>query len=82
MDFLGAEFKKYATKHHGIDQKALVNHAKDAFNMTRSVIEERPQPFREIDVFSRLIMNRIVFLGAPVRSEVSDVIVAQLLFLN
>lgn len=50
--------------------------------MTRTVIEERPQPFREIDVFSRLIMDRIIFLGTSINSEVGNVITAQLLFLE
>ena len=50
--------------------------------MTRSVIEERPQNFREIDVFSRLIMDRIIFLGTGVDDHIANIIVAQLLFLE
>ena len=50
--------------------------------MTRSVIEERPQNFREIDVFSRLIMDRIIFLGQAVDDHIANVINAQLLFLE
>ena len=51
-------------------------------NMTRSVIEERPQNFREIDVFSRLMMDRIIFLGQAVDDNVANIINAQLLFLE
>ena len=50
--------------------------------MTRSVIEERPQNFREIDVFSRLMMDRIIFLGQAVDDHVANIINAQLLFLE
>ena len=50
--------------------------------MTRSVIEERPTRFAEIDVFSRLIMDRIVFLGTAVDDNIANIITAQLLFLE
>ncbi|MBS9525953.1 ATP-dependent Clp protease proteolytic subunit [Litoribacter ruber] len=50
--------------------------------MTRSVIEERPTNFREIDVFSRLIMDRIIFLGTQVDDHIANIITAQLLFLE
>ena len=50
-------------------------------NMTRTVIEERPTHFREIDVFSRLIMDRIIFLGMPIDDQIANIIIAQLLFL-
>ncbi len=50
-------------------------------NMTRAIIEERPTNFREIDVFSRLMADRIIFLGTPVESNIANIIVAQLLFL-
>lgn len=51
-------------------------------NMTRSVIEERPTRFAEIDVFSRLIMDRIIFLGMQVEENIANIITAQLLFLE
>ena len=50
--------------------------------MTRAVIEERPTNFREIDVFSRLIMDRIIFLGMQVEENIANIITAQLLFLE
>ena len=51
-------------------------------NMTRAIIEERPTNFREIDVFSRLMADRIIFLGTPVESNIANIVVAQLLFLD
>ena len=51
-------------------------------SMTRTVIEERPMPFREVDVFSRLMMDRIIFLGLPIDDFIANIIQAQLLFLE
>ena len=88
------EFRKYATKHHGINSlgvdKFISQVEGAAFqsgignpeNMTRTVIEERPTNFREIDVFSRLIMDRIIFLGSGVDDFIANIITAQLLFLE
>ncbi|MCS7004437.1 MAG: ATP-dependent Clp protease proteolytic subunit [Cytophagales bacterium] len=50
--------------------------------MTRTVIEERDRRFAEIDVFSRLIADRIIFLGTPVDDYVSNIVIAQMLFLQ
>ena len=50
--------------------------------MTRTVIEERPMNFREIDVFSRLMADRIIFLGTQVDDYFANIIQAQLLFLE
>ncbi len=59
-----------------------VNNLHPVENMTRSVIEERPMNFREVDVFSRLMADRIVFLGTAVDDNIANVIIAQLLFLE
>lgn len=75
------DFLKYA-KDQGINTTYLEDYMKHLNGMTRTVIEERPQNFREIDVFSRLIMDRIIFLGTQIDSEVGNVITAQLLFLE
>lgn len=79
------DFKQYATKHHKLSDDLVEQYTSmvpgvDA--MTYSVIEERPQPFREINVFSRLIMNRIIFLGQTVTADIANVITAQLLYLE
>ena len=76
------EFKKYATRHMGINSLALEGYMGEVENMTRTVIEERPMPFREVDVFSRLIMDRIIFLGMGIDDLVANVVTAQLLFLE
>jgi len=76
------EFKSFATKGRGIQSMYVDSYMHQVENMTRAVIEERPTHFREIDVFSRLIMDRIIFLGTPVHHEIANIIIAQLLFLE
>ena len=79
----GNEFRKYAVHHlgmSGLTVDGYVNHTVE--NMTRSVIEERPMNFREVDVFSRLMADRIIFMGTGVDDNIANIIVAQLLFLE
>lgn len=76
------EFRKYAIHNQGVSGTSIDAYAKHIENMTRSVIEERPTRFAEIDVFSRLIMDRIIFLGMQVDDNIANVITAQLLFLE
>ncbi|HEX8545696.1 MAG TPA: ATP-dependent Clp protease proteolytic subunit [Cytophagaceae bacterium] len=84
------EFRKFAIKGQGIGGNIVdqyFSHIDNMSghiveNMTRSVIEERPTNFREIDVFSRLMMDRIIFLGMAIDDHVSNIITAQLLFLE
>lgn len=84
------EFRKYAIKGQGLGSVIVdkyINNIESMSghyiqNMTRSVIEERPTNFREIDVFSRLMMDRIIFLGMAIDDHVSNIITAQLLFLE
>ena len=79
----GNEFRKYAVHHlgmNGLKVDGYVNHTVE--NMTRSVIEERPMNFREVDVFSRLMADRIIFMGTGVDDNIANIIVAQLLFLE
>lgn len=74
------EFKKYATKHHGINSMHL-----DTFiesSMTPYIIEERSLNVAQMDVFSRLMMDRIIFLGTGIDDHVANIITAQLLFLE
>jgi ATP-dependent Clp protease protease subunit len=81
-EFSKEEFRKYAVHSQGVNGLAFDQYTTHIENMTRSVIEERPQNFREIDVFSRLIMDRIIFLGTQVDDHVANIITAQLLFLE
>lgn len=76
------EFRKYAIYNQGVSGTAFDQYSNHIENMTRSVIEERPTNFREIDVFSRLIMDRIIFLGTGVDDHIANIITAQLLFLE
>lgn len=76
------EFRKYAVKHKGINGLAFDQYTGQISNMTRSVIEEREMPFREVDVFSRLMLERIIFIGTSIDEIVANVIQAQLLFLD
>ena len=76
------EFRKYAVKGQGINGLTFDSYVHRVENMTRAVIEERPTNFREIDVFSRLIMDLIIFLGMQVEEGIANIITAQLLFLQ
>ncbi|QHT70039.1 ATP-dependent Clp protease proteolytic subunit [Rhodocytophaga rosea] len=76
------EFRKYAVKGQNINGSNVDQYIQRVENMTRSVIEERPTNFREIDVFSRLMMDRIIFLGMGVDDNIANIITAQLLFLE
>lgn len=83
------EFKKYAVKHLGMSSMHLENYMEKSTagvpniqGFTPNVIEERQMNIVGLDVFSRLMMDRIIFMGVPVNSYVSNVIQAQMLFLE
>ena len=79
----GKEFEKYAVKHKGISSNMLDGYVKhNVTNLTPNIIEERPMNVAVMDVYSRLMMDRIIFLGHPVNDEVANIITAQLLFLE
>ncbi len=79
----GNEFEKYAVKHRGISSNTLHGYVKhNVTNLTPNIIEERPMNVAVMDVYSRLMMDRIIFLGYPVNDEVANIITAQLLFLE
>jgi len=75
----GKEFRKYATKHHGISSLHL---QQIESSITPYIIEERQLNVAQMDVFSRLMMDRIIFLGTAIDDYVANVIQAQLLFLE
>jgi len=87
MDY-GKEFKKYATKHLGINSLyvdeyvKLTAEAKGVYNLTPNIIEERQMNAVAMDIFSRLMMDRIIFLGVPIYDDVANIIMGQLLFLE
>jgi ATP-dependent Clp protease protease subunit len=76
----GKEFRKYATKHVGINSIALDQYIESS--MTPYIIEERSLNVAQMDVFSRLMMDRIIFLGTGIDDHVANIIQAQLLFLE
>ena len=80
------EFKKYATKHMGMSSMHLEKYMETSVPIihafTPQVIEERQLNVVGMDVFSRLMMDRIIFMGVPVNDYVANVIQAQLLFLE
>lgn len=79
------EFRSYAIKHLGMSSSYLDNYMQNAIpqvtGFTPQVIEERQMNIVGMDVFSRLMMDRIIFMGVPVNDYVANVIQAQLLFL-
>jgi ATP-dependent Clp protease, protease subunit len=82
MNF-GNEFEKYAVKHKGISSNTLDAYIKhNVTNLTPNIIEERPMNIAVMDVYSRLMMDRIIFLGYPIMDEVANIVTAQLLFLE
>ncbi len=76
------DFRDYAVKHIGISGSVVDDYSRAVENMTQYVIEERPGNFRAIDVFTRLISDRIIFLGLPVDDQIANILTAQLLFLE
>src|SRR5436309_13572576 len=78
-----SEFEKYAVKHRGISSNTLHSYASHMVTAhTPNIIEERPMNVAVMDVYSRLMMDRIIFLGYPINDEVANIVTAQLLFLD
>ena len=83
MDY-GKEFKNYAIKHHGINSIYYdkITSSINPMGMTPNIIEERQLNAIAMDVFSRLMMDRIIFLGTGIDDQVANIVQAQLLFLE
>ena len=83
MDFV-KEFEKFATKDQGISStyyNKIISSMYPA-GLTPNIIEERQMNIAIFDVFSRLMMDRIIFLGTGISDQVANIIQAQLLFLE
>ena len=78
MDY-GKEFKKFATQKHGINS---MYYDQIVSSMTPYIIEERQLNVAQMDVFSRLMMDRIIFMGTGIDDHIANIIQAQLLFLE
>jgi ATP-dependent Clp protease protease subunit len=76
------EFEKFAVKGQGIGSATLHRYASalDAY-INPTITEERKMNVAQMDVFSRLMMDRIIFLGVPIDDDVANIVMAQLLFL-
>ena len=78
-----SEFEKYARNHCGISSLKLHDfQSVSASYVSPTIIEERQLNVATMDVFSRLMMDRIIFLGAPIYDDAANIIQAQLLFLE
>ena len=81
--FNESEFKKYATGHAGISSLTYDRYTSVwKSSLTPYIIEERQLNVAQMDVFSRLMMERVIFLGTGINDQVSNIIQAQLLFLE
>ena len=78
MDF-AKEFEKYATKQKGISSTYF---SQITSSLTPYIMEERQMNITQMDVFSRLMMDRIIFLGTGINVQIANVVQAQLLFLE
>ncbi len=79
------EFRKYAVKHQGINGLVYDQYTSvlgQRMSMTPYIIEERQLNVAQMDVFSRLMMDRIIFLGTGINDQVANIVQAQLLFLE
>ena len=77
------EFRKYAVKHRGISSQTFDTYTSIYNNyISPTIIEERQLNIATMDVFSRLMMDRIIFLGTPIDDYVANIVQAQLLFLE
>ena len=77
------DFKKFTNKHLGISSLRLENYT-SIYNsyISPTIIEERQLNVASMDVFSRLMMDRIIFLGLPIDDYAANIIQAQLLYLD
>ncbi len=82
----GEEFRRYATRHLGIESLRLDQYEarlrQGIYGLTPNIIEERQLNIAVMDVFSRLMMDRIIFLGYPIDGQIANIVNAQLLFLE
>ena len=83
MDFR-KEFTKYAVKHRGMSSNGVDSYISSVYAdyISPTIIEERQLNVAQMDVFSRLMMDRIIFLGVGINDYVANIIQAQLLFLE
>lgn len=79
---IGKEFKSYWKNHLGKNEQQLEHYGDAVENLTPYILEERELRATQIDVFSRLLRDRIIWVSGPVNQHMSDIVQAQLLFLD
>ena len=79
----GKEFEKYAMSDHGVSSLNM-HHAKQQLenSLTPYILEERPMRATQMDIFSRLMMDRLLWVAGPVNDNMSTIVQAQLMFLD
>ena len=79
----GKEFEKYAMSDHGVSSLNM-HYAKEQLenSMTPYILEERPMRATQMDIFSRLMMDRLLWVAGPVNDNMSTIVQAQLMFLD
>lgn len=75
------DFEKFALSRPGVSSSVLSDYMRSAY-INPTITEERTRNVAQMDVFSRLMMDRQIFLGVPIDADVANIIVAQLLFLS
>tara|TARA_R110000782_G_scaffold1387_7_gene5427 strand:- start:3516 stop:4187 length:672 start_codon:yes stop_codon:yes gene_type:complete len=79
----GKEFTKYAMSDHNVSSSNLDYHTKQIGNsMTPYILEERDMRATQMDIFSRLMMDRLLWVAGPVNDNMSTIVQAQLMFLD
>lgn len=76
------DFRKFAISQTGVRRSALDHYTQVMDYMSPTIIEERPLNIATMDVFSRLMMDRIIFLGTEINDDVANIVQAQLLYLE
>ena len=77
-----SDFEKFATKHTGINSTTVSQYGNFIGRINPSIMEERQLNVTQLDVSSRLMMDRIIFLGTEIDSETSNIVQAQMLYLD
>ena len=76
------EFRNFAIKHQGISSTLTDQYISSVEMMTPNIVEERQMNVAIMDVFSRLMKDRIIFLGMGIDDQIANIVTAQLLFLE
>jgi ATP-dependent Clp protease protease subunit len=83
MDYNTKEFKKFAMSEHNVSSSNMNYYEKQIENsLTPYILEERELRATQMDIFSRLMMDRLLWVAGPVNDNMSTIVQAQLMFLD